>query len=630
MAKQKRKSHSKKGQKIYKKKSKILEKGATIPFKLRSELPYIAAIGVLTLLVFGISITYDFVNFDDLKHITTNPIVQELNGENVTTMFTEPVNKAYRPLSFLSFSVLYQLVGANASYYHLLNILIHLINVFLVYYLTFLLLKRREAAIIVTALFAIHPLHVESVVWVSALNDVLYGLFSFGAMINYVHYIQKGRKIIHIVYTSICFILAILSKPLAITLFAVFLLLDYWHGRKIFDSKVIIEKLPYLIIGIAIAYFTVWARNETSDEIANITNMYTFVDRIFFAFYGIWFYILKLFIPTGLSAFHAFPFKVGGSLPTYYFIIPLFVLGLAFLVYRTKTMRREVVFGTLFYLVNIALVLQLIPFGETVVAERYTYLSYFGLFLIIAKFYLNVIDGKFSFSKSIQQPLYYGMIGLGIVYALVAFNRVRTWENGITLFSDIKSNYTSPYIPLSVLSGLGHAHVRWDENFLASKSEFDQLIQLYPTQYPEAYNSRGNALMRMGDYQAAIADFTQGLKLRPDNVVLLKNRAESYLKMSNDNAALADANQILKINRDYAPAYAQIGHAYFNMRQYQTAINNYNKNIESEPYNGNALYFRGVAYYNIGNSGQACVDWNEALKYNYAEAQAMINQYCQE
>jgi hypothetical protein len=254
--------------------------------------------------------------------------------------------------------------------------------------------KHSAAAIIVSVLFEIHPLHVESVSWVSALNDVLYGCFSLLALISYTKYLQKGRTNKYLIITAIWFITTCLSKTLAIILSAIFLLLNRDFTASMSQMNELSQKIPFLLIRLLFAYVSLWAKNEMSSKISNITNLYGFSDRVFFAFYGIQFYFTKLLLPFGLSAFHAFPLKTRGSLPTQLYSSPVFTLILIAILYFAKLFRKELIFGFLFFFINIALVIQIISFGETVIAERYTYILYIGLFFCSFSFQPNSNLGK--------------------------------------------------------------------------------------------------------------------------------------------------------------------------------------------------------------------------------------------
>lgn len=604
-------------------------KGILALFKQKTTRNILAVILALTVMVYGSSLNNALVNFDDLKHITTNPTIQNFTFANVVKMFTEPINLTYRPLSFLSFSILFQIGqvlqigGDNPILYHSLSLVFHLINIVLVFYFIQFLTKRIEAATIVAALFALHPMHVESVAWISALNDVLYGCFAVASLITYSKYANNGQQK-YLFYTGLWFLLAILSKPLAITLPVLYVLMDYYYGKNWLSIQRLIQKVPFILIGVLIAYVSVWARNVETNEIQNITGLYGFTDRIFFAFYGLLFYLQKLFIPINLSAFHAFPLKAGNALPMVYYAAPILLGLLVVSLYFAKRFQKILVFGFLFFFINVALVLQLIPFGETVVAERYTYLSYVGLFYIIAQVYIWMVDGKFKIDSSLKQPILYSLVGIGLIFAVLSWHRTKAWKNGITLFKNITDQYPTSR---SALSGLGHAYIKYEDNYVAAIGTFNQLIEYYPDNI-DAYNSRGNAKFESKDYEGAIIDYNYAIEKRPDNIKLLYNRCESYIALQNNQAAIQDAQKIIELDAGYGPAYEQLGHAYFNLNQLPTAIDYYNKNLELAPYNANVLFFRGVAYHNSDNNGQACVDWQQALSYNETRAQGMIDQYC--
>ena len=353
-------------------------------------------LAVVTFLTFIPSLNNDFTNWDDQDYVTDNPHVVNIDAKSINAMFTQQIASNYHPLTILSLAINYQFAVLDAPLYHWTNLLFHVLNTLLVFYFVYLFTGRKwEGALVVALLFGIHPMHVESVAWIAERKDVLYTAFFLGGMIQYLGYL-KSKKNKKLIYTGIFFLLSLLSKPTAVTFPVVMVLMDFVKNRK-FDSRAIVEKIPFFILSIIFGLITI---NIQSGSAIGSMEDYTIVQRVMFASYGVYYYIAKLFVPTGLATFH--PYPPLNAIPVIFKAAPVFVLILLAAVAYSLRSTKIILFGVAFYLVKIALTLQFVQVGSAIVSERYTYMSYIGLFMIIGAlvdFLIKQKDEKYSLPR---------------------------------------------------------------------------------------------------------------------------------------------------------------------------------------------------------------------------------------
>src|SRR5258706_5022627 len=276
--------------------------------------PWIAPfILLLTFLAYIPALRAGFVNWDDGDYIVDNLIVKDF--ANLKSILSTPVQGNYHPLTMLSMAINYQISGLNAWSYHLFNLVFHLINCFLVYRLAMLLSYRNIIIAFTTAvLFGIHPMHVESVAWVSERKDVLYGLFFLAALISYTRYADTGSKKQYL-FAIFLMMLSLLSKPAAVVFPAALFCIDILRKRKL-TLTLIIEKIPFFIPALIMGILTYYGQSNTG-----ATDMAAFFGigiRILIGFYGIMMYFFKMILPFNLSAFYPFPAR-NISLPNEYY-----------------------------------------------------------------------------------------------------------------------------------------------------------------------------------------------------------------------------------------------------------------------------------------------------------------------
>jgi hypothetical protein len=322
-----------------------------------------------------------FVNWDDDDYVVKNFLIRDLS--NLKALITTPVQGNYHPLTMISLAINYAISELDPSSYHLFNIVLHLLNVLLVFRLVFQLSKENTLIAFTCALlFGVHPMHVESVAWVSERKDVVFTFFFLLGLMSYLKYSdansnneKSGASSRYYVLSLLFLVLSLSAKPAAVVFPVLLLCFDFLRGRK-FALKLIIEKIPYFILALVFGLLTMQAQKTIGAT--GIEGFYSFGSRMFFGFYGYMMYFVKLIAPFDLAAFIPYP-AVNQSLPIAYLISPLFFLLTLVLCIRTWKKYREITFAFAFYLVNLILVLQFIPVGSAIIADRYTYVPYIGI-----------------------------------------------------------------------------------------------------------------------------------------------------------------------------------------------------------------------------------------------------------
>ena len=337
---------------------------------------WLGAILVLTFAVYAPSLDNGFTNWDDDRYVETNPL---LRHPGLKAVLTTPVEGNYHPLTIWSLALNYRISGLDPASYHWLSLLLHLANTALVFLFIRKLSGGRLWTSVVTSLFfGIHPMHVESVAWIAERKDVLYAFFYLTGLIAYLKYLER-RQLRWLGVTLLAFVLSVASKPAAVVFPITLLAIDY-YCRRAFDLSLVVEKVPFLAVSLAGGILTLKAQQSTG---AIGVHMWDPLQKLLIASYGTLMYVVKLFLPVRLSALYPYPAAGKGLGPEFYVAFVTLLVLLTTVVYLCRR-SRAVLFGLAFFFVNIVLVLQFFTVGQAVMADRYTYLPYIGLFFALA------------------------------------------------------------------------------------------------------------------------------------------------------------------------------------------------------------------------------------------------------
>lgn len=599
---------------------------------------WIGVVLVLTAIAYARSLGNDFINWDDPDYVYENELITSLSLENLKHIFTEPLISNYHPLSILSLAVDYAFSGIKPFGYHLSNYILHLFNVVLVFafvrqlvleywrtatnagsnndeiatdnsiYQNQLQQRSSIVALIVAALFAIHPLHVESVAWVSERKDMLYTLFMLPAFMCYMNYRRTGSTAQYVA-TLVFFLLSLLSKPSAVVFPMLLLSIDYLHHRT-WSAKWITEKAPFFILSLIFGVITIKVQSDTAiGEFAQ----YSLVQRVCFASYGFTMYIIKLFFPTNQSVLYPYP----TGLPPMFMVAPLFALGIVSATVWSSRFTRIAVFGVLFYFFNVALVLQFMSVGEAIMSERYTYMSYIGLFVILAMAY-DYLSQK---NSSIRTVLLGIVVVVTLAFAYKTHDRLAVWKNSEALWTNVIDQYPNR-IP-TAHNNRGH-HRRQNGRLQDALQDLSMSIQLHP-KYHLAYVNRGNTYFSLGKNDEAMADYNKALELKPDYPESFGNRGSVYFQQQRYDLAMSDYNKAIELKKYYPDAYLNRAVTYSVLNKHDLAKTDYDTYIGMVSDNAKAWHWRGLACRNLKMLPQSLEDFNQAIKLDPKNGEFYLN-----
>ncbi len=553
---------------------------------------------ILTAIVLSPVLSNRFV-WDDFEYIVRNETLAKKFPEAVKYYFDQNYFVGnYHPLTMIGFSMEYNHAKLNPEFYHKVNWLIHLLNVALVFWFIFLLANRKVwVAAVVSLLFGIHPLHVESVAWISELKDVLFAFFYLSGLIVYLYYYNTNgfKKYFLFISCLILFVLSLLSKPAAVSFPLTLMVLDYYLKRKL-SFSLVAEKIPFLIGSVILGFITIKAQGTAVSSL----EQFNLLERIMLSAYAFLHYFYKLFIPINLSAFHPFPMRTDGQFPLMFLIAPILVIILILLFIKYFRHNRLFVFGLLFFIVNIVLVLQFITVGMTVTSERYTYLPYLGLFFVIAMWLSEYRDKKIlSFSA---RYLALGFVAcIIVIFACTSYSRAKVWKSNKTLWADVVKKYpqcaTAHY-------NLGAYYFKEEINDAFALTSFNNTLKHDP-RYIKALVNRGIIYTRMKEFAKAEIDFNNAIALDPAFSETYKNYGVLHNFMGNYQKAVEDYNAYLKLEPKSHDIYFGRGMTLYQLKQYQLAADDFSKAIELDQKKSQYWILKSMALQAIGQRDEA-------------------------
>ena len=553
----------------------------------------------------------DFVNFDDDRYITANPQVQAgVTRGSVSWAFSTDYNSNWHPLTWLSHMLDCQLYGLNSTGHHMTALLLHIVNTLLLFWV----LKRMTAAVwlsaFVAAAFALHPVHVESVAWVSERKDVLSGFFWVLTMAAYVRYTKRpgiGRYLLVFVALS----LGLMAKSMLVTLPFVLLLLDYWPlGRgRVPIYKLVMEKIPLFILVTVLSIVTYMAQQSGgSVKMMEALPVDLRIANALVSYLG---YIGKMIYPVNLAMFY--PYK-GYSLFAWQPIVSLVVLvGILSAVIYTVRRWSFLAVGWLWYLGTMVPVIGLVQVGDQAMADRYTYLPSIGIF-IMAAWGAAELTGKWRHQKIILKIL----APLLLVAMLICTRlQVSYWQDSSTLFEHTlavtENNYVIHYNLGKTLQGQGDID--------GAIGHYRKALRIDPD-FGQAHNNLGTALQAKGNLNEAIGHYREALYINPDSAQAHNNLALVLVSTGKIDEAIGNYRKALRINPDFAETHNNLGLALVSGGKINEAIGHYRQALRVNPNYTRAHYNLALALVSTGWIDEAIGHYREVLRVypDFAEA----------
>ncbi len=546
-----------------------------------------------TALVYSSAVNNGFTSWDDQHYVTQNRFIKDFSKEGLWKLWTKRTGMGGTRLTLTSFMLDYKLWGLNPVPYHIENIFWHLLNVLLLYFLLMRLVKKRGVAFITAMLFAIHPMHVESVAWISERKDVLYTFFLLLCLHSYISYVKvtrPGMKALYWLAFNLCFWLSWHAKFTAVIIPPLLFLLDYILQRRL-SLWLFIEKLPILAFTASEVYRIAFGAQARMDfqgrkklKSFHQSYRYSLLEKSMLAAWALLFYLQKFFFPAKLSAIVPYPPKIHGSFPPSYtlalVVAPLVLALVFFLLFRLKRDRRICLAGFLFFLISIAPFLHFISIkGVVVVADRYSYVPYIGLGLVVATLVTGIQHRE---SQWVARGL---MLAAMLVFAVASFQRNKIWKDDISLFSSV---------------------LRHDPNVM------------------EALNNRGNAYCVQGKYRLALADFNRGIEVQPRYKFFYNNRARAYYGLDSIQLAIKDLELALRLDPGYFEARLNLADVYKHRGRNEEAYETLSAAIEVAPYRAKIYLARADILQRMDRNDEALADLEKALEVYPGSKQALF------
>lgn len=606
----------------------------------------LAGIVILTALAYLPMLQNQFTYYSDDNYVLYNPLIQNWSWINIKYQFLSFFDGHYHPLTLLSLALTYKMAAVNPLAYQITNLLLHLTNTALVFVLVQKLFLAQDAAQpntqrpapkwlalpvvagIAALVFGLHTLHVESVARITERKDMLYSLFFLAAAIQYVQF-ARTQIWSHYAAALALFLLSLLSKGQAVSLALTVILIDWWVGRQWYNTKILTQKIPFFVLAALFGYLNLLAQRYTGYFLEH--KPLAFYEPLLHAFYVLTNYCQKLLVPLGLSVHYSYPYALGTSMPTYLW---LYVLPVAALLAATYTFRRYkwIVFGLLFYLLNVALMLRLIPVADNMMPDRYNYIPLIGYCLVLAYAFDKAYNSRYKKIAISAMAAY--LLFLGVA----TWQRCSVWHDGIAVFADaiahnpndsqMWQNFGDAYQRIGQLPNAEkylQKAIQLDStnllayislyNVLNTQQKPEQAQQILPKalqvpiQDAQDYGNRGSIRSLLQDTNGALADFDKALQLNPNLPKVLFNKGSIYVELGKPDLALNNFKAALAMHPPFVDnIWLMSGKAEAMLGNLGNAKTYFDQTIAFNPYYAEAYHLRAWVYYKIQNIAAARTD----------------------
>jgi len=600
------------------------------------------AIAALTLAVFSPALNHGFLNWDDEPNLVANLDYRGLGWSQLKWMFTTVLMGHYQPLSWVTFGIDYLIWGMSPRGYHLTNLLLHAGNAVLFYFISRRLLTRvgpsvtksgvlslQVAAGFAALVFAIHPLRVESVAWVTERRDVLSGLFILATIICYLNGVMDQsfesarRRAMN--WSVIFYFLSLLSKASGMTLPVVLLLLDVYPLRRLgwrpgnwtgaAARAIYLEKVPFILLGVGAASVAATAQHFSGAMLS--WENYGFLSRLAQAVYGLVFYLWKSLMPLNLSPLYEIPQDT--SIRTWPIILSgAIVIALSLGLFRARQRYPGGLASWVCYVVTLAPVLGFAQSGSQMAADRYSYLACMSWAVLAGGALKALWNRRVTGWVSRQSFVLANSIAIVILLALgvLTWNQTQVWSNSETLWRHALS--VGP-------STIAHYHLaltldRREESGKAVE-HYRKSLQIRPN-YLDARIGLAQALVRRGEWVEAIEHYGRALEIKPGDANLHVGLANVKALNGRSNEAITHYREALRIDPANSDAYFNLGNCFARMGHRDKAMENYRDAVRVNPAHSHAHFTLANALANEGNLDEAMEHYEQATSHkpDFAEA----------
>lgn len=588
---------------------------------------------IATIIAYYNTLYFPHISWDDPEMVFRN---RDVINFDIATLFSSHYVGNYIPFTMLTHAIDWLIFGKSDMGHHFVNIALHITNGYLVYKLSMRLFKEKNIASIAAVIFLLHPLQSESVNWISELKNLGYALFYLLGLIQYLNHIEsKDNK--YLLYCSILFIVSCLFKPAAVVFPLSLICLDVFIRKK-FETKQLLNKLPFFII--SLLFGIVNLKTQAADQFINYSHNFPVHERVANAGFALFKYLNLFIVPYDLSVIYPFPEKKAVFMLTGFAFIVL-ILAVCYLLYKKQRLQTLAII--IFILSNLILVLQFLPFGEVLYADRYMYVAIIGFAWLFA-----LLLNRIPFGKMIVPFVL--IVGLGSL----SFIRNTKWKSSITLYEDIIKKYPDNFLALNSLgveNMLRNNDDRalmyfnkatsaapynykgfYNKALLHLKSnnpkkaieELNKVLVMY--QYPKAYVARASAYYSLMDYEKAGKDAVSALEKDKNN-----NKAYFILgNCANDKndlvAAIGFYKKAIEYNNSEPDYYFKRAIAFGKQQKFKECVEDLDACLKLDPNYIDAYYWRGVAKVNLKQD--PCADLRKAAESGMEIARGVYSKFC--
>lgn len=546
-------------------------------------------------------IRFSFLNWDDPQYVLNNPLIRSLSFNNLKSIFTTKTYDVYSPLTILSFAFEYRFFQLNPGVYHFNNLLLHLAVVYCIFILGKQLGLSSWAAGVSALLFGIHPMHVQTVVWVTERKGVLYSFFYLLSVITYIQFLRH-EKISLYLWSLLFGVLSLFAKPMALSLPIILCLCDWWE-RQNHRWRLFVLKIPYLLFFVPLVWIT-FAVN---------TDMYAHnipvEQSMLIAMWSGTFYLLKFIWPVALAPVYELPWPVQWDNPAYSIAGITLFIGIAILfVFRKK---RWLIWAGFFYIFNIFYFVRFdLVTKPDIVSDRYMYLASLGICMLVGKFIDRILNLQYKEKWKIY-------VGIAFLLCIISAGISKTkrysyvWQN-----SNIFWNYVIATTERFEVAYHNRALLFIEEgDYERALDDLDQAIRIYP-RYANAHFSRAVLAERLGNIQNALDDYLKSRELSPNDQRAYNNRANIFIRQRRFDDALKELNIFLETGAPQAEVLTNRALVYKRTGRIEEALIDLNEAIRLQPDLIQAYNNRGNIFKQKGEFQKALDDYNKGLMFD--------------
>jgi len=579
---------------------------------------------VSILLVFWDVTHHDFIIFDDDEYIYENQHVQDgLTKKGITWAFTSFHSNNWHPLTWIVHMLDCQFFGLRAGMHHLTSLFFHMANTLLLFLLFRKMTGNLWSSAFMSALFAFHPAHVESIAWASEKKDMVSTLFWVLTMWAYMGY-TKSPGILRYVLVSALFAAGLLAKPMLVTLPFVLLLLDYWPlnrfnpvvqpngGKMPFAAsrafQLILEKVPLFFIAAASSLITYLAQKEGG--VVKTFEAVSLQTRISNGVVSYIRYVWKMIWPDNLAVLYPYP----ENTPLWQ-VLTAALLLVAVSCFFIRLARRYdyLAVGWLWFLGTLFPVIGLVQVGAQAMADRYTYIPFIGLFIIIA-WGIPGLLGEWKYRRKVLGSV----AGILILACMIgSWIQMGHWKDSYTLYSHTARVTSKNY---AILNNLGNILVR-QRNYKEAADWYREALQARPKS-EKAHLNLGIALDKQGKFDQSIYYFSKALQLKPDDAKAHFHLGLTLFRIGKVEGAVEHLNEAIRLSPDDSKVYFHLGHLYLEQGNDDKAGTYFREALQRDPENDRAHCGMGIVSMNRGDFHKAVSSFSEAIRINPAFQEA--------